>query len=261
MTKPRRRRAGEGCVYPYQTKAGTRHLIKYQGWRDDGTFGTVVKRGFQTRKAASDELGDRLSAIRKGAQAAASTNKTVRQLAKVYLDGLRLAPSTRASYDQNLRLHILPEIGDVKLTQLTGARISAMYRKLEKTGRQDHAAGTGLSARTIRYCHTILKAMLQQAVSDGLLVANPCDRAKPPSAKEARPPEIHPWSAGQLSTFLTWADAHGCADATAWRLLAFTGARRGEVLAARWRDVDLENRKLVSGVRSVSYGQKGRALS
>jgi integrase len=250
MTKPRRRQAGEGGVYAYQTKAGVRWMIKYEGWRPDGTFGTVVKRGFLTRKAALDELGDRLAAIRKGVQAAASSNKTVRQLARVYLDGLRLAPSTKASYEQNFRLHILPEIGDVKLTQLSGARISALYRKLEKTGRRDHAAGTGLSARTIRYCHVILKAMLQQAISDGLLVANPCDRAKPPSAKEARPPELRPWNAGELSTFLAWADGHDCSDAAAWRVLAFTGMRRGEALALRWRDLDIDGAR-VSVRRSV----------
>jgi integrase len=73
---------------------------------------------------------------------------------------------------------------------------------------------------------------------------NPAARAVPPTAKEARPPEVHPWGAAELAAFLEWADQRGCPDAPAWRVLAFSGARRGEVLAARWRDFDADTGKL-----------------
>jgi len=87
-------------------------------------------------------------------------------------------------------------------------------------------------------------------VDQNLIVRNPADRAKPPSAKEARPPEIYPWSAEELATFLRWADQQGCLDAVDWRALAFTGMRRGEALALRWRDLDVEASR-VSVRRSV----------
>ena len=76
--------------------------------------------------------------------------------------------------------------------------------------------------------------------SPRFIATNPADKAKPPAAREAKAPEIHPWTAAQLSSFLSWADERGCADAAAWRVLAFTGARRGEVLALRWRDLHVE---------------------
>jgi integrase len=143
-----------------------------------------------------------------------------------------------ASYRKNVRLHLKPRLGEVQLVRLTGPRISALYRDLERDGRQDHKGGEPLSARTVRYIHTILKAALREAVAQGLIAVNPADKAKPPAAREAKAPEIHPWTAPQLSGFLAWANERDCADAVAWRVLAFTGVRRGELLALQWRDFD-----------------------
>jgi integrase len=240
VTKPRhRRRAGEGTVSQYQTKAGTRFLIKYKNPNEGEGPEWVVKRGFLSDEEADDFLGDVHYEIRKGVHVV-PTKKTTGKWLDEHLESLRLAPSTMASYRKNVRLHIKPHIGQVPLDKLTGTDITRMYRKLEAGGRQDHKEGSPLSARTVRYCHTILKAALREAVAQGLIAVNPADKAKPPAAKEAKAPEIHPWTAPQLSSFLAWANEHGCPDAVAWRVLAYTGMRRGELLALRWRDLDLD---------------------
>jgi integrase len=110
---------------------------------------------------------------------------------------------------------------------------------LSAAARADHKAGEGLSPRTVRYVHTILSAALAAAVRSHRLARNPAATASPPSARQARAPEMHPWDAAQLAAFLGWSAGHSQHHA-AWTLLAMTGMRRGEALALRWRDVDLD---------------------
>jgi integrase len=81
--------------------------------------------------------------------------------------------------------------------------------------------------------------VLAQAVRDGLLLRNPADAATPPTAREAKPPEMTCWSAAQLAAFLGGSAEHSQHHAL-WYVLSMTGMRRGEALALRWRDVDLD---------------------
>ena len=249
MTRARRRQAGEGGISSYETKAGTRYLIKYTMVLEDGTKKVVLRRRgpdrqpFLTRKAAADALTDVRAEIKRGVHVLPS-KLTVGAWGDQWLDTLRLAPSTMASYRKLWRLYISPNLGGVSLEKLTGTAITTMYRRLETGGRHDGKPGQGLSARSIRYCHVTLKSSLREAVAQGLLARNPADRAKPPAAREARPPEIRPWNAQQLAVWQSWVEEHQCPDAVAWRVLAYTGARRGEVLALRWRDLDVDGERL-----------------
>jgi integrase len=102
---------------------------------------------------------------------------------------------------------------------------------------------------------------LGDAVKQGRLSIDPTDRSTPPSPSEARPPEMQAWTAPELARFLRWADAQDPDLALGWRLLAATGMRRGEALALRRRDVDLDAgrlavRRSVGVVKAKGAGER-----
>ncbi len=253
MTKPRRRQAGEGGISEYQTKAGARYLIKYTV-SVEGEPRIVLTRGSITRKAAGELLRTMLVAATMGehplqlaaqaerlaAEKAASEARmqTVASYLEGWLDGLRLAPSTVASYRKNIRIHVTPHIGDTRLDELTGTHLTRLYRQLETEGRADKSGG--LSPRTVRYVATIVGAALKAAVTDELIPSNPATRAKPPSVREAAAPEMRTWSSDELAAFLEWSRKRDDELRMGWVVLAMTGMRRGEALALRWRDVDFD---------------------
>jgi integrase len=163
--------------------------------------------------------------------------------------GSRLKPSTLDSYRRNMELHVQPALGRRPLQQLTAAMLNALYGEL--------LAGTTrrrpLSAKTVRYVHTIIRKSLADAVDAGVLVGNAAERAKPPRPDRGKAREIQCWEAEELACFLEY--VRGTRLEAAWRLAAMTGMRRGEVLGLRWRDVDLNSARLSvrHAVVSVAY--------
>jgi hypothetical protein len=114
MAEPaaRRRSRGDGHIGSYRTRKGTLWFWKATLMRADGSKKVVWKRGFETRRAAQDGMREAQMAAKKGTYAEPS-KRTVESWLDEWLGTLRLSPSTVASYRKNIRLHVVPYIGDV----------------------------------------------------------------------------------------------------------------------------------------------------
>jgi integrase len=145
--------------------------------------------------------------------------------------------TTAASYADVLRGHVVSRLGDVRLSKVTPFVLAQLYSDLSTSGRR--VGSGGLAPRTVRYVHRVLSHALSDAVRWGLLPRNPATAVSPPRASNR---EMATWSPHDVRRF--FAGVAGDRTYTLWVVLAMTGMRRGEVLGLRWRDVDLERRRL-----------------
>jgi integrase len=181
-----------------------------------------------------------------GAPVKTSGIPTMGEFAAQWLDGLRLAPSTVAGYRKIVRNHIAPQLGSVRLDHVTVSRLKAHYSDLLRGGRADaKKPGGALSSNTVSKIHVVIGSILDAAVEDSYIPANPARRTKAvgaPSQREAKRarPELMVWTVDQLRAFLDWNRNMMRDDLyPLWVVYAKTGMRRSEALALRWEDIDL----------------------
>jgi integrase len=195
--------------------------------------------GFATRKEAEAALTTAKSRLQGGSYVAPTRQSFGDFLTTDWLPAIRstIRPSTYESYDRNLRLHVIPRIGGVRLSQLDAGALNALYAELSANGRAWGKPG-GLAPRTVQYIHTIVHRALRDAVRWDRLARNVADSADPPRVTASTRREIHAWTSQSVSKFLA-ANRDDRLYAL-WLLLATTGLRRGEALGLRWADIDLE---------------------
>ena len=225
MAKKRQRGNGAGTVYPRKNKDG-----KITGYR--GSYFTPDgKRRYVSAKRKTErerKLRDAMTDADRGLTFDAS-NQTVTGYITRWLEDFAkatLAPRTYHNYKLQIREHIVPAFGMMKLSKLDTPNIQALYTAKLRDG---------LKPSSVKYIHAVLHCALKKAVELRLIPRNPAASARPPKIRQE---EITPLDAQQARLLLEAAkdDRFECLY-----ILSLTcGLRMGESLGLKWSDIDLD---------------------
>lgn len=206
--------------------------------------------GFRTQAEAKAARAAAMAAQTRGTYVA-PRKITVGEWLDQWMDGheVTLKPSTAEYYRANIERYLKPRLGHERLQGLSPARLSVVFRDLYEAGGHN---GKPLSPRTVEFARAVLRRALADAVVERLIEVNPVVGTKRPKVEK---PKHTTWTGEQLGRFLAQCE-HRLAPLFA--VAAATGMRRGELLALRWADVDLDTGVISVDRAVVQIGQERR---
>lgn len=179
------------------------------------------------RAEAERELRRRLHAIDRGIHVDPAALTVA-----AYLDGWlsdvapeTVAPKSLERYRGLVKNQVKPHIGAIQLQKLRPADVSSWLKALGKTG---------ISIRSIRHAHGVLRSALSHAAAIELVERNVATLIKAPSLPDKK---VAILEAGQIADVIAKLEGHSIYTVAA--LALGTGARRGEIAGLTWADVDL----------------------
>jgi integrase len=225
VAKKRQQGNGSGTVYPRKNKDGkvTSYLGSY--------FAPNGKRRYvsaKTKTACREKLRKAMSDADQGFVFDSGKQSVGGYMVRWLEDFAKadLAPRTYHNYKLQIREHIVPAFGTMKLSKLDTPNIQALYSAKLRDG---------LKPSSVRYIHAVLHRALSKAVDLRLIARNPAASADPPKVRQD---EIMPLDTEQTRTFLE--AARGQKYEALYVLSLTCGLRMGESLGLKWSDIDLD---------------------
>lgn len=242
--------------------------IKYDAGKDPVTGKRIqcyeTVRG--SKKDSQTRLTELLEQVNKGTHVNPQQRILIREWLEKWLKAYaepNVSTKTYERYFELLNHHVTAHIGGAQLQKLSAPQIQELYAKLRREGRrnagrpkktpsepQPAELKKGLSERTILHVHRVLSQALSEAMRNNLILSNPCQLVKAPRPNVVSASDlsdntgdtINALDRDGLSTLLRGLKGHPLFPVAT--LAAGTGLRRGEILALRWTDVDLDRRML-----------------
>jgi integrase len=141
-----------------------------------------------------------------------------------------LQPKTLSNYEYLIEKHIRPDLGKFKLAQIRPDHLQSLYSK---------KLDSGLSAKTVKHIHALIRRVLNQALKWDLIYRNPAVAVTSPMVTKH---PLETLTEEQAKRLLEVAQDHRWYPI--YVLALTTGMRQGELLGLRWEDVNFENKTI-----------------
>ncbi|OJX65528.1 MAG: hypothetical protein BGO95_10735 [Micrococcales bacterium 73-13] len=231
-----------GSIKPYETAKGRRYRVQYRKPDQKST----QKRGFKTKKAAELFLATVEVDMSQGRYMDPSLAKvTLADWLKTWLDSRGdLRATSRSRVESIIETHIKPELGDIKIGNLSRLRI------------QEWAGSLPGAPATVRKIVNVLSGALRFAVEDSRLPSNPAHRLRLPKVvKKVRRYLNHEQVAALARAVGEISDGYQHGYHLIVLTLAYCGLRWGELSGLRIMDLDLAQARLT--VRQTVVADRG----
>jgi integrase len=155
---------------------------------------------------------------------------------------INVGRKTHERYKELVSAHVKPHIGALPIQKLQPVTLAELYAKLLREGKKQRGkpTNTGLAPRTVGHVHRAIHKALKVAVEWGVIQRNAAAVARPPKLDHA---ELEILSGDQAPTLIEKLKGYPFFYYFVVLALA-TGMRRSELLALRWKEVDLDGGKL-----------------
>jgi integrase len=231
--------------------------LKYDIGRDPITGNRTIKyrtiRG--TKRDAQRALRELLGQVDKG-QHVDPGKITLGEWLTTWLEEARHVCSgkTHERYTEIVNKHLVPALGAIALAKLAPVHLQKYYSDALASGRRDGKGG--LSAQTVRHHDRVLNVALKRARALRLIATNPVEDVSPPKVERK---ELQVLDTDETAKLL--GAARTTRSYVPIALALATGLRRGELLALRWSDVDLEagSLRVVQSLEQTDEGLRFKA--
>jgi integrase len=195
-----------------------------------------ISKTFSTKTAAKQWRSDAQTALRKG-ELSGDRGPLLKDAFEDWLDGLRAGhivnrsgdiykPAAIRNYERDMRLHVLPVLGHLRLSELTTRDVQRLVDKLIRDG---------LAPATINVVITPLRAMCRRAAARGQIRSNPTIGVEKPAVRCKPRRVVAPEIAEAMIAALP------ASERALWATAIYAGLRRGELAGLRREDIDLAN--------------------